>query len=79
MGVNNEYWMIEKSINGHAHWWVADHAESTQWDDPARWTDESSKAEHYRSKGEANYVIGGDMINCVATGHIDCVDTALSA
>ncbi len=71
------YWMIEKSINGQAHWWIPDHSESTHWDDPCRWTTDSSKARHYNEEWEAKYVMGGsggdmEKVGCVATGHIDC-------
>ncbi len=66
------YWMIEKSIDGVAHWWIPDHSESTHWDDPCRWTTDSSKARHYNEKWEAEFVMQPDMKDCSATGHIDC-------
>ena len=70
--VSKEYWMIEKSIDGQAHWWIPDHSESTHWDDPCRWTTDSSKAKHYDCKAAAQYVMGDQMPCCFVTGHIDC-------
>jgi len=72
------YWMIEKSIDGAAHWWIADHTESTHWDHPSRWTNDSSKASHYETKAEAEYVMGGQMTECVATEHLDCTGPSLN-
>lgn len=70
------YWMIEKQINGQAHWWIPVrllpvNIKSTNWDDPCRWTTDASKAVHYNSKEEAEYVMGLDMPSCKATEHID--------
>ena len=71
--MNDPYWMIEKNINGVAHWWIADHSQATRWDDPCRWTTDSSKASHYTCESDAKYVMGYDMYNCVATEHLNCV------
>jgi len=70
--MSNEYYMIEKIINGQAHWWIPDHSEKTHWNDPSRWTTDASKAAHYDSVGQAEYVMGCDMPDCTITGHIDC-------
>ena len=65
------YWMIKKNINGVAHWWIPDHSRATHWDAPCRWTTDSSEARHYDYRSEAEYVIGSDMIGCIATEHMD--------
>lgn len=70
--MSKEYWMIEKSIDGRAHWWVPDHSQATHWDDSCRWTTDSSKARHYDSSADATYVMGEQMPNCYVTGHINC-------
>lgn len=77
--MSNEYYMIEKIINGQAHWWIPDHSGATHWDDPCRWTTDSSKARHYETRWAAEYVMGEQMINCVATAHVDCDGPDLSA
>jgi len=79
--VSDEYWLIEKIIDGAAHWWIPGHLESAHWNDPVRWTTDSSKARHYDSKADAEYVMGGEMVSvgCIATGHIDCSGPDLSA
>ena len=69
----SEYWMIEKSINGVAHWWIRKDGQNEWWDLPHRWTTDSSKARHYESKSDAEWVMGTDMVGCIATGHIDCL------
>ncbi len=65
------YWLIEKQINGQAHWWVRADGQFGYWDEPERWTTDASQARHYESKWEAEYVIGTQMTGCVATEHID--------
>lgn len=69
----NTYWMIEQNINGVAHWWIPDHAQTTHWSDPCRWTTEPSKARHYKNQSEAEYVMGSDMVGCIATEHMDVI------
>jgi len=76
--MSDPYWMIEKSINGVAHWWIHDPSESTHWDDPSRWTTDASKARQYAAQWEAQYVMGHQMPDCVATEHIDCDPTDLT-
>jgi hypothetical protein len=63
-------WMIEKSINGAAHWWIESTGENGNWDDPRRWTTYASKGRKYEIESEAKYVIGGGMIECTATEHV---------
>ena len=65
------YWMIEKRVDGVAHWWIVDHTEATHWNDPCRWTTDSSKARHYDYRHDAEYVMGLDMVGCIATEHMD--------
>ena len=65
------YYMIEKSVDGRAHWWTPDHSGVTHWNDPSRWTTDSSKARHYESSYEAGYVMGRQMPECFVTEHID--------
>ena len=65
--MSNTYWMIEKRIDGAAHWWIPDHSQATHWDDPCRWTTDSSEAKHYDCRSYAEYVMGADMIECIAT------------
>lgn len=72
--MNEVVWMIEKSIDGVAHWWVRGKDQYGYWDDPSRWTTDQNKARHYRNKVEAEYVIGREyelhMVGCVATEHM---------
>jgi len=70
--MSKEYWMIEKIIDGQAHWWISDHSESTHWDDPCRWTTDASKARHYDQEYKATYVLGYDIPGGRVTSHIDC-------
>jgi hypothetical protein len=62
-------WMIEKQIDGVAHWWMREHGQYTEWDAPERWTTDPNKARKYTTKGAAEYVMGTDMIGCIATSH----------
>jgi len=64
------FWMIEKPINGVAHWWVRREGQNEYWDNPDRWTTDPSKARHYLSVEEALHVMGHDMIGCIATEHL---------
>jgi len=63
-------WMIEKSINGVAHWWTRYDGQDEYWDKPERWTTDPNKARKYVSKEVAEYVMGKDMVGCTATRHI---------
>ena len=72
------FWMIEKSINGVAHWWVRRNGQNEYWGNPDRWTTDPSKARHYPSVEEAMYVMGHDMIGCIATEHL-WMDTGVKA
>jgi len=65
------YYMIEKSVDGRAHWWTPYRSGVTHWNDPSRWTTDSSKARHYESSYEAGYVMGRQMPECFVTEHID--------
>ena len=69
--MDKTYWMIEKNIDGVAHWWMSRTTYNGSWDSPLRWTTNPHKARHYESKGGADYVIGKEMIGCFATEHID--------
>ena len=71
-GQNNSKssWMIEKTINGTPHWWVIENGQHEHWDNPNRWTSDPNKGRKYDTKADAEYVMGGQMIGCVATEHI---------
>lgn len=68
--MNKTVWMIEKSINGVAHWWVRENGQYGYWDNPDRWTTDPNKARHYSSQAEAEHVMGSDMVGCVVTEHM---------
>ena len=64
------FWMIEKSINGVAHWWMRKAGQIGYWDEPARWTTDPGKAKKYETKVVAEFVMGEDMVGCIATEHL---------
>ena len=66
---NDSWWMIEKYIDNIPHWWIHNDGQNDFWDSPDRWTTDHNLARHYNSKAEADYVIGKDMVGCVATEH----------
>jgi hypothetical protein len=63
-------WMIERIVNGNAHWWSREPDQYTPWDDEDRWTTDPNKARKYRTQKAAEFVMGEEMKDCVATGHI---------
>ncbi len=73
------YWMIEKSINGRAHWWVSYNWKNGSWDSSERWTIDSSVARHFQNKDEALFVMGNQMTDCEATEHMDMINPILNA
>jgi hypothetical protein len=66
---NKSFWMIEKHIDGNPYWWIRRDGQNEFWDNPDRWTQDPTKARHYESKAEAEFVLGRDMVGCVATEH----------
>jgi hypothetical protein len=67
---NKLFWMIEKVIDGVPHWWMRKNGQNGEWDSPDRWTTDPNKGRKYDTKLEAEYVIGRDMVGCIATEHI---------
>ena len=63
------WWMIEKHIDGNPHWWVRHPYQNEYWDNPGRWTTDPNLGRKYDTRAEAEYVIGCDMVGCVATEH----------
>lgn len=63
-------WMIEKIIDGTSHWWMCQDSQFGDWDNPDRWTTDPNKSRIYATKQEAEYVIGSDMVGCIATEHL---------
>ena len=78
--MSEEYYMIEKIIDGRAHWWMSDPTGETHWNDPCRWTTDCTKARRYESEAYALYVMGPELrsVGCMVTGHIDCDGPDLS-
>ena len=73
--MNKVYWMIEKNINGQAHWWMSKNGDNGEWDDVRRWTTDPNKARHFDSKADADFAIGSEhneafLVDCVATEHV---------
>ncbi len=62
------YWMIE---NKQGHWWCSDNGANGGWNGPRRWTTDSNEARHFDEEWEAHYVMGDDMVGCIATEHMD--------
>jgi hypothetical protein len=62
-------WMIEKQINGVPHWWIRKPGQYEFWDLPHRWTTDPNAARLYDTRADAEFVIGKDMVGCVATDH----------
>jgi len=69
--MSDPYWLIEQIIDGNAHWWMREPNQYTYWGDKPRWTRDSSKARRYKTKADAEFVIGDDMVGCTATEHLD--------
>ena len=69
--MSNTYWMVEKSINGSAYWWMRPPLNHEHWDSPHRWTTDSAKAVHFPKKDAADLIVGSDMCECFATEHMD--------
>jgi hypothetical protein len=63
-------YLIERNINGVAHWWMREDNQFGNWADSDRWTTDPNKARKYKSKADAEYVIGHDMSECIVTEHI---------
>ena len=63
-------WMIEKRIDGVPHWWTRKPNQYSYWDDRDRWTTNPNIAKQYDTRADAEYVIGCDMVGCVATEHV---------
>ena len=63
-------WMIEKRINGVPHWWTRKPNQYSYWDDRDRWTTNPNIAKQYATRADAEYVIGRDMVGCIATEHV---------
>jgi len=70
--MSKPYWMIERIINGQAHWWCSNNGKNGRCDSSLRWTTEAHKARHFTEKFEADLVIDGGLIDCEATEHVDC-------
>lgn len=68
--VAEPFWMIEQVINGVPHWWKRDDGQFGDAMASERWTTRANEARHYSSKRDADFVIGNDMPNCVATEHL---------
>jgi len=64
--------MIEKSIDGVAHWWIPDRSRATHWNDPCRWTTDPEQAARYEDKADAEYVMGDQIEGAYVTEHMDC-------
>jgi len=63
-------WMIEKHIDGVPHWWMRKPNQYGYWDDRDRWTTNPNIAKQYATRADAEYVIGRDMVGCIATEHV---------